>query len=272
MAKPKVRPRKKRTYVLRPNRAVEFTWWLHTTLGTKTLVNQVVGKHRVRPGDTIINYGVGQKPIFDSRKVNWINPPDAVRASANKLRTFQLLRELNLPEWTCSKDEVKEWTDDGSVVYARTKLTGHSGEGIVIVDNSNESIPEAPLYTRRFIGGREYRVHVAFGDVIGIAQKRKLTKEKLEERDIKFNRLVRNSSNGWTFSADNVVIPDNWNELGGQCIEAVSKLGLDFGAVDVVYSVRRKDFAILEVNSAPRISNTFTRDIYLRAFKERLAA
>ena len=52
-----------------------------------------------------------------------------------------------------------------------------------------------------------------------------------------------------------------------QAVAAVVALGLDFGAVDVVYNVKEQKAYVLEVNSAPGLSGT-TLDKYVEVFKD----
>ena len=88
----------------------------------------------------------------------------------------------------------------------------------------------------------EYRVHVFRGGII-LAQ-RKVPKEDAHE-------FIRTRSHGWTLNRFAPV--DLTSPLYCASVRAVEILGLDFGAVDVLKRGRR-DYVVLEVNTAPGLS------------------
>lgn len=100
---------------------------------------------------------------------------------------------------------------------------------------------------------REFRVHIAFGRSIKIAEK------------VGGTGLVKNRQNGWYFA-----YPQDFNHkitLRRVAKEAVASIGLDFGAVDVLYSSGK--FFVLEVNTAPALtSRSDALQRYVRAFCE----
>lgn len=104
-----------------------------------------------------------------------------------------------------------------------------------------EFIPEA----------REFRVHVAFGKSIKIAEKIGEGNRKSFKRGAEF------------------VYPDfdHKKSLRRVAKQAVASLGLDFGAVDILY--KDDKYYVLEVNTAPSLtSNSDAIDRYVKAFKE----
>jgi D-alanine-D-alanine ligase-like ATP-grasp enzyme len=48
---------------------------------------------------------------------------------------------------------------------------------------------------------------------------------------------------------------------------AIKSLGLDFGAIDMIYNERRNQYYVLEVNTACGLTGT-TLDKYVEVFKE----
>ena len=112
-------------------------------------------KYQAKVGDTVINWGSSNLPFnIMSHPAQVINNPGTVKAVTNKLSFFEMVdEELTVPyvAGEHAEAQVRAWLDGGKTVVARQKLTGHSGDGIVIfdklyVDNGNP-VPPAPLYT-----------------------------------------------------------------------------------------------------------------------------
>jgi glutathione synthase/RimK-type ligase-like ATP-grasp enzyme len=136
-------------------------------------------------------------------------------------------------------------------------LVGASaGKGIVIAD-SPHALVEAPLYTQYINKVTEYRVHVFNGKVFHVQEKRK--KEDFKNH----NELVCNHDNGWVFCIKNVNPSD---DVLNAAIAAVSALGMDFGAVDIMVDGDGNPY-VLEVNSSPGQEGT-TINKYVEMFKE----
>lgn len=205
----------------------------------------------------VINWGRGDLSVrgFVSRV---INKPEAVRRASNKIETFRVLSAAGVPtvDWTTNRDVARRWLDDDMLIYCRTTATGSQGRGIVVVGQDDLSLPHAPLYTKGFNKTHEFRVHVAFGRVIDYSKKRR--------RDgAEGSAHIKNHANGWVFCRDGVALP---SKVSDACIKAIAALGLDFGALDVLYKERDDKAAILEVNSAPGIEGT-TLERYTEAFR-----
>jgi len=219
---------------------------------------------RVVPPQRIINWGASHY----ERNITYgvpaqltINPPEKVAIAGNKLTAFrELARDetINLPAWTTDVEVAKSY----GVVVCRTVLNGHSGRGIVVAERHEDIVP-APLYTQYIKKISEFRVHVVRGDVIDIQQKRKRTDFEGET-----NTKIRNHQNGWVYCRENLESPPDLQE---QAIKAVTALGLDFGAVDLIYNQRAGKSYVLEVNTAPGLEGT-TLEKYVAAFKQLLGA
>lgn len=203
------------------------------------ILKQTNSKFRPRLSDCIINWGSSQ-PIGSA--CSTINYPSAVTYASNKLLSFNKLNEAGVPVPRFTTDSSYAY-DNFKRVFIRQTLTGHSGEGIVVVDvNDNiERLPQAPLYTEAIVKKNEYRVIVVNGEVVDLKQKR-LASDAPEDR----SRYIRNLNNGWIFSRDNLEYVTGLNEIG---VDAVNALSLDFGAVDVI-SDREDRLYVLEVNTA----------------------
>lgn len=214
-------------------------------------------KFKPAPKHTIINWGCSKLP--DELLVcNIINSPEAVYKAANKLFAFEAMAEAGvvIPDFTTDVQDVVDWGN--SDIVCRHKLTGHSGEGIEIV-KAKDDLPKAPLYVRYIKKSQEYRVHVAFGEVVDVQRKAR----NLDVPDDKINWQVRNHKNGFIFAREGLVLPENATQ---QAVLAVHSLGLHFGAVDLIWNERDNKYYVLEVNTAPGLTGT-TLDNYVAVFK-----
>lgn len=213
----------------------------------------------------LINWGCSELPQHARNCGRVLNTPESVRLAANKLHAFQAMAkgaEINLPEFTANVGDAKEW---GSTIVARTKLTGHSGEGIVLHEPDDEDIVNAPLYVRYIPKKEEYRVHVVGGVVTDIQRKAR----RHEVPNERVNWKIRNMDNGFIFARnEDKPFPEQINQ---QAVKACEALGLDFGAVDIIFNEKKATAYVLEVNTAPGLSGT-TLDNYIEQFKAVIAA
>lgn len=221
---------------------------------------------RVRPTydpkrrDIIINWGNSYTPQW-IRAEHDLNKPEAIALACNKLHTFKHLSEQGftaLPEWTTDKDVAKQWLAEDFKIYCRTLLTSHSGRGIVVASNESELVT-APLYTKQTKHKDEFRIHVFKGKAIDATIKRR-------RRGMALSSNIRNHSSGWVFCREDCNPPESLVQCS---IEAVNKLGLDFGAVDIGYNYYHERPTLFEVNTAPGIEGT-TLSKYINSFKEYL--
>jgi glutathione synthase/RimK-type ligase-like ATP-grasp enzyme len=219
-------------------------------LGLKVRRVRPNGKYRPKHRSLILNYGSSSGPLWEQRGT-WVNQPRACAASGNKLSAFQVFRQcgLAIPDFTTERRVADGWLGEGSTVVCRTTLTGHSGRGIVLADTL-ERMVNAPLYTRYKKKRKEFRVHVFKDKVIDVAEKRRV---KAERRDDKYDGYIRNHANGWVFCRNDVVRPA---DLDGLALAACRALGLDFGAVDIIWNERENKCYLLEVNTAPGLTGT----------------
>lgn len=192
-----------------------------------------------------------------------LNDPLHVKKASNKLETFKALTgHVPIPDWTTERAEAEKWIAERFDVVERKILTGHSGKGVRIVPNGNplKLLEDAPLYTKYIKKTQEYRIHV-FRDNAFFVQR------KARNRDIpddQVNWKVRNHGNGFIFAHKDVEVRDDAKR---HAIMAVRQLGLDFGAVDIIYSKQTDSFYVLEVNTACGLEGT-TLEKYVEVFKE----
>lgn len=220
-------------------------------------------KFRGGMGKAIINWGAGTLPdqVMACQRV--LNKPDAIRKASNKLKSFELFQEagVTIPPFFTSKEPALEFMGAGQAnsIVCRTQLNGHSGAGIIIASNPGELV-DAPLYTAYVKKQEEYRYHVFMGQVVDIQRKAR----KRDVPDDAVNWQVRNLDGGFIFAREGVVASPVASE---EAIKAVGALGLDFGAVDLIYNAREDKYYVLECNTAPGLSGT-TLDGYKQRFQE----
>lgn len=219
---------------------------LAEALGIKRLKHEG-SKFKDTPTNIVVNWGSSVIP-FSSTRI--INPPDAIAGVTNKLKFFQLMRDS---EWvvphTTDTAQVRAWLTEGKTVVARTKLSGHSGEGIVLIEWADAEIVEAPLYTLYVPKKHEYRVHVAAGNIFDVQQK----KRKTDVADADVNWKIRNLDGGFIYAREDIILP----ECVRQCAKEVFvRSGLDFGAIDIIYNAQSDRAYALEINTAPGLTGT----------------
>lgn len=228
--------------------------------GAQRLRRELHGKiwkpsHILKSSDVVINWGDSQCPVM-----RCLNRPEAISLASNKLRCFKELSAKNVPVPRFAESpEAVTWKKDTVV---RHKLTGHSGEGIEIV-KSGSPLPSAPLYVEYIKKEQEYRIHVGrrTEGVAVIAVQRKA--RSLDVPVERVNWQVRNHCNGFIFVRSNVSPPQSVIDAAKSSLVAV---GLDFGAVDVIYNDKEGKAYVLEINTAPGLEGQTPKD-YAQYFK-----
>lgn len=212
-------------------------------------------RYRAKVGDKLVNWGSGTKTVrVQDHRIKWYNQPPL--KGVNKLTCFNILKEhgVCIPEYTTDKDVVRKsiHEGEGSVTWlARHTLTGSGGKGISILNNFLD-IPDAPLYVKYIPKKYEVRIHVANGKCFDVQQK---MFRRGQGKDV--NHKIRSHDNGFIFVRHGLSIPEAYLTLCKQQAEtAVKALGMDFGAVDVIYNERHAKAYVLEINSSPGVENS----------------
>lgn len=198
----------------------------------------------------VVNWGCSRNPSWAGPSVSILNRPEAVARATDKLKTFQEFQNAeftHIPPWTTDREVAAGWIEKGHSVVCRTVLNGHSGNGIVLVDRVGELVA-APLYTQYVKKLKEFRCHVAFGSVIDIQEKRRRA-EGGSEADSR----VRNHHTGWVYCRGEITEPDGMRNVA---VDALAALGLDFGAVDIIWNQKQNRCYVLEVNTACGLEGT----------------
>lgn len=218
----------------------------------------------------IINRGVSYYPAWYNKALTrhcvWLNLPEAVANSADKLRTFNLLFAAGIPHvsYTSAHSVAEEWTEYGPV-YCRTLTRSAGGAGIVLAFNKEELV-RCSLYTKWFATVIEYRVHVWRNRVIKVSSKKRMGAEKRQENRIEeVNTYIRNHRNGWVFTKESEL-----SEHGCEvAIGALACVGLDYGAVDLLEDAEG-NCVVCEINSAPGMDAESTIAAYKEAISNEL--
>lgn len=230
---------------------------LSNALGIRR-IKHTGSKYHARDYDVVINWGSSTLPA-NVHNATIINSPGCVSNAADKIEAFNILSEsgVNVPEYTTSIADAKQWAADGSVVVCRTLTRANSGRGIVIAEDAAQLV-QAPLYTKYFRRKHEYRVHVVNGEIIDVQRKMR----KRDVPDDQVNWQIRSHNNGFVFGREGVEAPECVKDLA---VKAVAALGLHFGAVDIGYSEKNMTAVVFEVNTAPGLEGQ-TLDNYKKAF------
>lgn len=245
--------RRKRVRLLPYRRGSKSARDIAQSLGILRL-NLVHTRFRGRESDVILNWGSSTYPEWGSAG-RWINKPEAVATSRNKIRTFQKLQtlEVDTVPWTTDEGQANQWLSAGRRVYCRRSVEGQGGSGITVVEPGHPLV-RAPLYTCGRLWQHEFRVHVVGELVIDVSKKRR--------REGVLPHAIRNSANGYVFCRNNVIVP---NAVRAEAVGAIEAVGLDFGAVDILAN-NNGEAAVLEVNSAPGVEGT-TLERYTEALR-----
>lgn len=212
---------------------------------------------RCKPSRIVINWGSSGVDYEGGCRI--INHPVAVHLAANKLSAIQAFVACAVPHppYSTFKADAQMWIDQGHKVMCRTLLSAHSGQGIVVA-KQHDQLVDAPLYTKYIRKQKEFRVHVFNSKIIDIQEKRRSS--AVDDH----HPYIRNHSNGYVFCRGDIEEP---HDLRGVAISAVNALGLDFGAVDVIWNAELDSCYVLEVNTACGLEGS-TVHKYVNAIKE----
>lgn len=222
----------------------------------------------------VINLGVTDDIPYNGEM---INTQDMVRAASNKKKARQIFAEQGVPapELFLKSSEINK----GDLpVIGRTSYH-HKGQGFWFcktLANVRSASREGATHFMEFIPNtREYRVHTFIKKKYREVEKRELDhyvsikiseKAWLGEGKPKTNEPQKNHEFGWSFMAPKSRREEELDVVRHAAKQAIAALGLDFGAVDVMYRVRSKQPYVLEVNSTPSLSdeNATTCEVYAK--------
>lgn len=213
--------------------------------------------------ETVINWG-SQSSIIKAKTL--LNKPSCVKVCSDKVKFFSAVKDkVRIPAYTESLEEALEFIKKGETVLGR-KRRGYGGTDIVFYEDDPDVFAMSDFFSVYKKKKDEYRVHV-IGDKIILVQKKslRLTDDEgnpVNKDDIDFR--IRNHANGFIFKRNDIDPP---KDVLDQAFAAVKAVGLDFGAVDVIYNNYERQAYVLEVNTAPGLEGTTVFD-YAKAMNE----
>lgn len=271
-------------YILYKNTGVHSGRALRQKLG-ELLNEQVRGGYPKRfsaflkAGETpsiVINLGVTDEIPYGG---SILNTQDMIRAASNKKKARQIFAEKKVPSPKLIL-QVGEVTAADLPVIGRTSYH-RKGEGFWFCKTLPEVRAAAKAGATHFLefidGTREYRVHafVKTGQRATPSDKRTAASyvsvkisEKVWTGEGKPDPTEpqKNHDFGWSFMAPKNRREEELDVVRHASKQAIAALGLDFGAVDVMYRLHSKSPYVLEVNSTPSLAdeNATTCEVYAR--------
>lgn len=234
-----------------------------TDIAKALQIPQIFSEEEIKQDMQVIGWG-SSKYVPTPKQMTMLNPPGKVARCVNKKLTYEHLAGwgCRVPDFTESHQEAIQWLLNGHTVVARLTLDGKAGEGVKVFSTKEGhkavDIPTAPLYTKYINKTFEYRVHVAFGKTIHVRKKVKPT------NGVTGDPRVASHLDGWLFIKSGFTPPP---DALRQSLLAVQALGLDFGAVDILYDQPNDKAYVCEVNTAPGLEVSEVQ-AYADAFKK----
>lgn len=224
----------------------------------------------------VINLGTTEELLYEGPV---LNTPDMVRAASNKRKaraTFEKAEVPAPPFFLRAKD-----VSPGDLpVIGRTSYH-RKGQGFWLCKSQRDLQRAVDGGATHFLGfipnTREYRVHAFIKN--GSLELPPEEREADNYVSIKVSEKVwqgegqpdpkepqKNHEFGWTFLGQQNRRGEELDVVRYAAKQAIASLGMDFGAVDVMYRIRTKQPFVLEVNSTPSLSdnNANTCEVYAR--------
>jgi hypothetical protein len=203
---------------------------------------------------------IGYIPNLKSPTINWAsscnvaqgvvyNDPKVISLVSNKARARSLMAKagVRVPrtfslKFGGSKDSrIKRWV--------KRPFNHQAGKDFEVVDGDFEA-EHGYYYSQLIEKDGEFRVHVAFGKLLGMQEKC----PRDNDDSLRAQHVWNHAGGDFVFKAV------KWNDaditVGTESIKAIDALGLDYGAVDVI--VKGGKVFVLEVNTSPSLSEYMT--------------
>ena len=230
----------------------------HRSTGrTARMLSEVLHLDRAKAVDpytpVVIRWGSSTPAVLDFA----INTRQSIALTSHGLNSLQVMEEAGVPVPTV-------WTRPPTVeelypILART-INHRGGMDILWCENHAEAVGTGRgFFTRYTKVDHEFRVHVFGGEVLRVFRKVK--------RESDADNLIRTSYRGWGYSR---VTESSIGESGvSVSLNAISALGLAFGAVDLGYNSETGKFVVFEANTGPSL-NSVSLLYYAREFENYL--
>lgn|SRR5574338_570591 len=203
----------------------------------------------------LIRWGNSRDEWMDEEIGCVINKAEAIKNATDKLKSLELMENagLNVPAFSTNPEELVE--EYGYPILGR-RLRHARGSDIQFCLQKRDFRRRRDFYTVYIPTNREFRVHVVRDKVVRVQGKYLDFPEKKKA-------WIRNFESGYRFRNPRLRLrPARLQDA----ITAVSALGLDFGAVDLIVGDDNETY-ILEVNTAPSCS-PLTGAAYVTSFAE----
>ena len=210
--------------------------------------------------DLLVRWGSTERIPFVPRLV--LNRANAISLAADKLHSWEILKAQGISVPEIITNDVAQGADGLIKVPTLGRKRHHTqGQDIVLCMQSRDvrrciRRGESDYFVTYIPTDREYRIHVFKNKIIRVSQ-------KLLKDGEPWVPFVRNFENGYVFGQPKKTLTPDQEQL---CIKAVKILGLDFGAVDLIYGDDKKSY-VLEVNTGPALIENGL-DAYSTAIKE----
>lgn len=193
--------------------------------------------------DSLIRWGNRVDEWCDEEYEIVLNPAKAIKLASNKLESLYVMHEAGVEVPYASEDFYDVLNECGYPILGR-KFRHSKGTDIkLILQKRDVRAGESDYFIPYIPTNREYRLHVVRDKVIRIQGKYLDFPEESVPH-------IRNHANGYRFRTPNLRLRP---ERIQATITAVSSLGLDFGAVDLIIA-EDGVYKVLEVNTAPSCS------------------
>lgn len=224
--------------------------------------NIIVYTEANRMDKAIIRYG---NSSYLPNEVNF-NSPEHIKLAGNKLRLSEFLSGNDAEEEKITNLSIYHRTPEENEfpVVLRKELNRGGGIGIVVCKNMEQFrantvdplVLNPPNWTHWYDFQFELGVHILGGEIKRVFKK--IRTEGLEEEEFP----IRNTQRGYEFRLRN-----NWQEKYSGLTKFVKKLyeviPIQFARLDIGYDKETGGYRLIEINSAPDLSqNANTLNLY----------
>jgi hypothetical protein len=220
----------------------------------KVLAAALGATHGVTPPystDVLVRWGNRANSTAVANGARQLNKGTAIRAASDKLGSLKQMREAGVRVPDFSTDP----TDLTFPFLGRARSHARGTDVVLCLQRGDYKRRPRDYYVQYVPTVREYRVHVAGGEVIRV-------QGKFLDHPEQAVPWIRNHAHGYRFRAPKKRLRKDRLD---QAVLAVQSLGLDFGAVDLLISDDEQSY-VLEVNTAPSCS-PLTAGAYVAAFQ-----
>lgn len=235
----------------------------------------VFAKYYKRNGDTYWkkNWRRSSQPTRSDVQINWAyagsstadivyNKGGQIALSSDKMAARQTLKEASVPiPWTYQLSEVIHQEVTFPLICRERKH--QAGSNLIVAENYDDLFwairKGSDYFSVKYDKKKEFRVHVAHGKVLVLQEKVPLQEE--------FRASTIWNHAGGEFVFETVRWDDYDIDVCKVAVIAVKELGLDFGAVDVLYNDEASYKAVVcEVNTSPSLAD-YSLGRYKKYFK-----